>query len=349
MTVRSTLRIRTRVRSAAHRFWPAKPKPLILMYHRIADEPVDPWGLAVSPDRFDEHLSVLRRTRHVLPLMEFVRNIQAGTLRPDAVALTFDDGYADNLFAAKPQLAAADVPATVFLATGFLNSDEPFWWDELARMVLLANGFQRTELVIRGEPLPLHLRNGSLERDGGDVCCASLKARHKVMRSLWQALRSLENDERRIIMDKLRLIYTGREYRTDMGRAMTGDEVRTLITDGLIAIEAHTVTHPLLPGLETATCHREIIESKSICEALIGKPVAGFAYPYGEFNPEVREVVISAGFIFACSAQPGPSTSLSDPFAFPRMYVPNVGGDAFNAFFVQPRLASRCKKYACSV
>ena len=299
------------------------------MYHRIADEPVDPWGLAVTPDHFGEHLSVLRRTRHVLTLMEFVRHIEAGTLRPDAVALTFDDGYADNLFAAKPQLAAADLPATVFLATGFVNSEEPFWWDELARMVLLASGFQRTELVIRGEPMPLHLYDGSSERDGGDVHCASLKRRHKIMRSLWQALRNLENDERRMVMDKLRSIYTGREYRTDMGRAMTSDEVRKLIAGGLVTIEAHTVTHPLLPGLGTAVCHREIVESKRVCETLIEKPVAGFAYPYGEFDAEAREVVISAGFSFACSARPGPRTSLSDPFTLPRTYVPNIGGDAF--------------------
>ena len=132
MTIRSRLRIRTRFRSAVHRFWPPKPKPLILMYHRIADEPIDYWGLAVSPVRFEEHLRVLRRTRHPLPLAEFFRKLIAGTLPQTAVALTFDDGYVDNLVAGKPRLAAADVPATVFLTTGYLDRLEPFWWDELA-------------------------------------------------------------------------------------------------------------------------------------------------------------------------------------------------------------------------
>ena len=109
------------MRSLIRRIWPSGPKPLILMYHRIADQPVDNWDLSVSPAHFEEHLRVIRRTRHPLPLTEFVKDHMAGTLRPDAVALTFDDGYVDNLVSGKPRLAAADVPATVFLATGFLD------------------------------------------------------------------------------------------------------------------------------------------------------------------------------------------------------------------------------------
>src|SRR5712692_6463733 len=129
MGIRSRLRIRTRLRSFAYRIWPPEPKPLILTYHRIADEPVDFFRLAVSPARFEEQLDVLRRTRHPLPLAQFVRDLVSGKLPPNAVALTLDDGYLDNLEAGKPRLAAADVPATVFLATGFVNRPERLWWD----------------------------------------------------------------------------------------------------------------------------------------------------------------------------------------------------------------------------
>jgi len=74
MSIRNKLRIRTRFRSLVHRIWPPKPKPVILMYHRFADEPFDPWGLFVSPGYFEEQLHVLRRTRHPFPLTDFVRN-----------------------------------------------------------------------------------------------------------------------------------------------------------------------------------------------------------------------------------------------------------------------------------
>src|SRR5215470_438384 len=94
-----------------------KPAPAILMYHRVAEIRFDPWGLAVAPAAFEEQLEVLCRTREPLPMSEFVGRLARGTLSDRAVALTFDDGYADNLLAAKPILAKYGVPATVFLTT----------------------------------------------------------------------------------------------------------------------------------------------------------------------------------------------------------------------------------------
>src|ERR1700759_463296 len=110
--------------------------PAILMYHRIATPEVDPWGLSVSPERFAEQVQALSMRRTILSMNAFVSRLQAGVLPHDAVALTFDDGYLDNLLQAKPILEAAGVPATVFLTTGRIGTDEEFWGDELARMVL---------------------------------------------------------------------------------------------------------------------------------------------------------------------------------------------------------------------
>src|SRR5258708_40329255 len=97
MSIRSTLRIRSRVRSVIHRVWPPKPKPLILTYHRIADEPVDYFRLAVSPAHFEEQLRVLRRARHPIPLAHFVRDLVAGTPPTNSVGFALVDGYADKL------------------------------------------------------------------------------------------------------------------------------------------------------------------------------------------------------------------------------------------------------------
>ena len=96
---------------------------------------------------------------------------------------------------------------------------------------------------------------------------------------------------------------------------MTSDEVLALVTDGLVSIGAHTVTHPVLSGFSAAACWRESIESKLACEALIGAPVTAFAYPYGAFDARAREVVKAAGFTFACSTWSGPATATSDVFA----------------------------------
>jgi peptidoglycan/xylan/chitin deacetylase (PgdA/CDA1 family) len=329
MGIRSRLRIRTRLRSFMYRIWPPEPKPLILTYHRIADEPVDFFRLAVSPARFEEQLDVLRRTRHPLPLAQFVHDLVSGTLPPNAVALTLDDGYLDNLEAGKPRLVAADVPATVFLATGFVNRPERLWWDELARLILFTSTPRSFELPVQGKSMQFDFGMEPAARADGATRAALLTRRHAALWTLRQTLRLLEDGERRAIMAKIRSVFAGHNDRSSLCRAMTSEEVRALVAGGLVTVGAHTITHPVLTELEPATCYREISDSKLACEAIIGEPVAGFAYPYGDFDDKAREAVKSAGFSFACSARNGPAVPTSDIFALPRVHVLNWDGDAF--------------------
>jgi peptidoglycan/xylan/chitin deacetylase (PgdA/CDA1 family) len=320
---------RRKLLSAIHGFWPPKPRPLILMYHRIADDPIDHWGLAVSSAHFEEQLEVLRRTRRPFSLEDFVRHLSAGTLPQDAVAITFDDGYVDNLVAGKPRLAAADVPATVFLATGYLDGPGEFWWDELCRLVLAGQGPRNFELVMGGRVMHVDLGVNIVARVDGTLPASKLKVRQAALTSIWEALRRLNDDERQSAMIDIRSILRDRDGNVDRGRAMTCGEVRDLVSDGLVTIGAHTVTHPLLPELENAARHHEITKSKSACEALIGAEVASFAYPFGGLDDETCEAVSAAGFAFACSTRHASADSASDLFALPRVQVCNWTGDVF--------------------
>src|SRR4051812_33984731 len=204
--------LRSTLRSVIRRIWPPTPKPLILMYHRIADEPVDNWGLAVSPALFEEQLHVLRRTRHPFPLTDFVHNLIANTLPSNAVTLTFDDGYVDNLVAARPRLAAADMPATVFLTTGYLDRPGEFWWDELAKLILSENGPQSFDLVLRGDSMHFDFGTEPCAREERAAPAAPLTRRQAALTAIWQIIRLLDEEERGAIMIKLRSIFAGRNY-----------------------------------------------------------------------------------------------------------------------------------------
>ena len=139
MTALAPQPVRSALRRA--RAWlPLPPRPAILMYHRIARESFDPWGLAVEPARFAAQLEWLARRRSVLPLGEFARVHRAGRLKGNAVALTFDDGYASSLKAAVPLLERLGLSATVFLPAELIERGREFWWDELARIVLTFRG-----------------------------------------------------------------------------------------------------------------------------------------------------------------------------------------------------------------
>jgi peptidoglycan/xylan/chitin deacetylase (PgdA/CDA1 family) len=306
------------------------------MYHRITDDPLDFWDIAVSPARFGEHLDVLRRTRHPLPLADFVRDLMAGSLPSNAVALTFDDGYVDNLLTAKPRLMAADVPATVYIATGFVGGNGGLWWDELARRILLENGPSTFELVVCGRHVSFDLGREPPIGEGRTSDPPRLTQRWRevprrqaAIKYIWKIIRGISEPERGSVMVQLRSIFPERSYRAWAGRVLTEAEVCELVADGLVAVGAHSVTHPVLSELDPAACHREILESKHVCETLIGAPVMDFAYPYGDFDAAAREAVKTAGFAFACCIQRRPARATSDTFALPRIHVSDLDGDAF--------------------
>ena len=106
------------------------------MYHRVERLSVDPWQLAVPPDRFAEQIRLLAASRTIVPLSWLAARIAAGRPPRHAAAVTFDDGYIDVFQKARPILEAAGCPATVFIATGALGSPAGFWWDILARIIL---------------------------------------------------------------------------------------------------------------------------------------------------------------------------------------------------------------------
>lgn len=304
-------------------------KPLILMYHRVADVPVDYWGLAVSPDHFEEQLSVLRRTRHPMPLMEFVRQLIDDTIPADAVALTFDDGYVDNLTAGLPRLAAADVPATVFLPTGYIDQPEPYWWDELAALAFRDQAPKSFEIEIGQQVISLDADPASASDKGATPSQRRSVDARAMLDALYEPLRQLDDNARRATMIKLRALLSTQDDHIDLGRAMSSGEVRTLAASGLVTIGAHTVTHPSLPSLDATACRHEVAASKTACEAIVAAPVSAFAYPYGEFDSQVREAVKAAGFATACSTRRGPVGATSDVLAMPRISVPNLDGHAF--------------------
>jgi peptidoglycan/xylan/chitin deacetylase (PgdA/CDA1 family) len=325
------MRFRRTFDALVDRIRPPEPRPLILMYHRIANEPTDPWGLAVSPAHFEEQLLVLRRTRRPVPLTEFVRDLAAGRLHPSAVAMTFDDGYADNLFAAGPRLAGADVPATVFLATGFLDRRGEFWWEELARLFLVGDGPRSFELAVRGRAM--HFDFGAdppeCSAEGWRAWSIPLTRRQAAYVAVWDSLRRVEEEEREALMIEVRTKMSKQDRSPGSGRPMTRGEVGALVADGLVTVGAHTVSHPLLTGLPTEMRRFEILASKAACEALSGGPVAAFAYPYGDLDAEVRAAVADAGFACGCATTNGPVTAASDIFALPRMQVLDWDGEAF--------------------
>jgi peptidoglycan/xylan/chitin deacetylase (PgdA/CDA1 family) len=312
------------------------PAPVILMYHRVATPPIDPWGLAVAPERFRDQLAVLAQRRRLLAMDELAAGIGTDALPADAVGITFDDGYRDNLTNAAPLLDEANAPATVFLTGGAIGSEAPFWWDELARMILLCRGPLRYALTIGSRQV-----EGDLPAMAPDEAPdpawraweAPRTAREAVYKNLWQLLQRVQPAERAAAMARLReMVPPVSDEPEEL--PMSPEEV-TRLASPRIAIGGHAVTHQLLTTLPVPERRAEIEASRALCRRLVpDQPVTGFAYPHGDRDPETIAMVRDAGYVWACSTRPGAiGRRMHDPFDLPRVAVPDVGGEALVRLF----------------
>jgi peptidoglycan/xylan/chitin deacetylase (PgdA/CDA1 family) len=336
-------------RTLRRRLLPPRRVGVCLLYHRITTTRPDPWSLAVSPHHFAEHLDVLRRLGHPLRLGALLEAVRAGRVPRGAVAVSFDDGYADNLHAALPLLERYDVPATMFLTAGALGAEREFWWDELERVLLqpgrlpealevrVASGFHRTSLSGSTDYTDGHAAMHQHWRAGD----APPTRRHRAYVDLWGVLRTLDESDRRDALAALGQV-RGIDHRArPTHRTLSSQEAAVIARHPLVDIGGHTITHPVLAGLPANAQRQEIMGGNRMIEAIVGRPVTTFAYPFGkesDYTPETVRLVRETGSQCGCTNVSGVTTPATDPYRLPRMYVHDWDGDTFGR-----RLADRLR------
>jgi peptidoglycan/xylan/chitin deacetylase (PgdA/CDA1 family) len=298
--------------------------PVILMYHRVADILIDPWGLAVHPERFEEQIDVLTRARRVVHLHNLFEAEQSrsSTDKPLA-AVTFDDGYHDVYSNARQILRRYDCPMTLFVTTGAIGTAQEFWWDTICRIFL----------EIEFLPSNLSFEAGGEIRHWSVPAFDQKSGREEIFYEIWAEVRQRPYDAQMRCVDELGQWAGCSLVARDSHRAMTKEEVRD-ISDGLVVIGAHTITHPTLPAHRYEDQYREIAESRRVCEELIDGPVNAFAYPFGDHDDATVSAVREAGFSWACTVNPGIVRPGADPIRLPRLFIGDWDGDEF-----QKRLA----------
>jgi peptidoglycan/xylan/chitin deacetylase (PgdA/CDA1 family) len=311
---------------------------MILVYHRVAEANVDPWALSVSPVHFAQQLQVLNTIANPVSLRDLLSAKSDRELPPRPVCITFDDGYADNLYAAMPALEAYRVPATVYVTTGYLGVPENLWWDELAKLILdPASRQEELRLNLNGHHYAYAFPLQAGKPDGPDPNSkwraweAAPDPRQSAYVAIYGMLLPLSNTERDKALEQLRRGATRYADRRQH-RCLTANELRKLASGDLVEIGAHTVTHPVLAQLPLDQQEKEIGGSKRRLEALTGKNVASFAYPYGKkhhYNRQTVEAVRANGFTYACSNFGGLVTRSSNRFALPRFQPMDWDGDQF--------------------
>ena len=308
---------------------------VILAYHRVFELSLDPQLLCVCPAHFAEHLEYLRRHYRVMSLHNLAKALKEKQVPKRAVVITFDDGYADNLWNAKPLLEQYDMPATVFVTTGYIGQNREFWWDELERLLLLPEHIpERLALTIDGQLHEWDLSKGEKQSTvQWDVTMGSYPSpRYKVYKELHRLLRPLNDKEQQQVLDALaRWAGLSKDGRP-VYRALNYSELKTLSDSSLVEIGSHSITHPVLSVQPLELQKREIVKSKCFLEDILGHPVNSFSYPYGgtnEVGDYAVQLVREGGYEVACANFSTPVTRCSNPYWLPRYLVRNWDGDEF--------------------
>jgi peptidoglycan/xylan/chitin deacetylase (PgdA/CDA1 family) len=292
---------------------------LILGYHRVTKVERDEYEVCVTPKHFAEQMETLSKHAYPIQLTELVQCLKAGSVPPKSVAVTFDDGYADNLYEAKPVLEKFAIPATVFVCTAYAGKE--FWWDELERLVMSSRA--------RLGALRLHVGKNQFVWHQPEVSPqAGLESRRKFRQALYNFLLTLDVEEQVHVMDTISS-WAGVSSNEMMARALTHDELLQLVDGGLVEIGAHTRHHPMLPRLSLERQREEIVSSKQDLENLLGRRVNGFAYPNGRATDDAKRIVREAGFSFACTSLHDVVRSASDLHELTRFWQKDVDGEKF--------------------
>jgi peptidoglycan/xylan/chitin deacetylase (PgdA/CDA1 family) len=318
-----------------------RPRAAVLLYPRIAEVACDPWRLCVTPGHFAQHCEILARRKLARPLSTLVAPGAGGRQPRRAVAITFDDGYADNLIHARPQLLRHELPATVFVTAGAVGAAREFWWDELEHLLLSEHRLPPTlALQIAGVARRWELGDAAANPGVAPELARAWKpwedthpsVRHALYRELYDLLFPLAVAERTQVLDAIGVWAGVPSAARPSHRTLSEGELTELARHPLIDIGCHSMTHPPLATLPPPAQRAEIAQARARLEGLANQPIRSFAYPYGrrrDYDAVTVALVRELGFASACANFAGLLDPGTDPFEVPRLQVRDWDGATF--------------------
>ena len=297
--------------------WLRRNHVTILTIHGVMDVPAGsswrPMRERLSPCELASYLQVLARSGYkFVTLSEAVEMINGSSpIHPNAVAITFDDGYRNNATRALTVLERYGAPATFFVNPGVIERGDGFWWD---RADWALQYLELDELVVRiGDDrvtikttTPFVLRS-SFARFR-EVC----KRHHP--EEVGRAVRYIESCAVVQLSDVIN--------EDEWAAVLSWDELRGLAARG-VTIGSHTYDHMVLDQMSEADVIEQCCKAKSMIEREIGASCDQFCYPSGQYVTQTIELVKEAGYTSAVTTINGVNGLGADVFALRRINVPN--------------------------
>ncbi len=286
----------------------------ILRYHAITN-PEDNFyaspSICLSESIFEHQIQYLSRHYNVIDLDQVSDSLRQGKkFPPRSVVLTFDDGYRDN-FRAYRILKKYGVTGTFYVAAGCLGDGEPLW---LFEVIYLIEHTNKTSLNIN-----------TGEREWG-FQWTNRTERWQAIRKITALIKSNELKTREAIRTRLRAEMSDVTDIDEKAKMvmLSWDQAREMHNNGM-TIASHTMTHINLPNASLQDAKDEIVQCKQVLESQLGAEVRHFSYPnggnYSYYNPEIKKLVMDAGYITSTTSNNGIVRGDADLFELKRIRI----------------------------
>lgn len=287
-----------------------KNRVLTLFYHRINDLENDFHQLCVSPENFRHQIQYLKSNYQILRFEEDWTLTDS-----DAVVITFDDGYLDNLEYAVPILEELEAPATIFISTGTMDQSRELWWDELEY------------LLFRGDNIPPYFQLIDNEF-GYRWNTDTLEYRKNCYMSLHYLMKYFVGLDKR--ENWLKQLWDWRGLKRNPRRenlTLSKEQCKKLGESKMISVGAHTVSHPALAALSKREQEIEIKTSIDILSDVLKQRITLFSFPFGsygtDFNEDSIEICRNYGILKATSTNSALWDFSVSSYKIPRKVVRN--------------------------
>jgi len=292
----------------------------ILIYHQVLNKPDKFRGSEPDVYEFEWQMKSISKHFKTFSITDAVNRLKENSLPDNAICITFDDGYKDNISNAQKILLKYNLKATFFIATGYID-DGIMWNDRIIESFKITkNSFFNSK------------ESGLL-----DYSLTDEKQRIEAAFKMINKFKYSNHRERDISAKNIQ-----KELKVDLDKKfmMNNDDIIQLHSNGM-EIGGHTVNHPILACENYDEAFNEVVSGKEYLETLLQSEVTSFAYPNGrkdlDYTDETRSIIEKAGFKCAVSTNQGISNEKCDRFELNRLYI-----NGKNAFEFSAKLLKNC-------
>jgi peptidoglycan/xylan/chitin deacetylase (PgdA/CDA1 family) len=280
---------------------------LVLSFHKVVTEDYFRSQMTISRTIFSELLDYLVEKTDVIKLSALPNLDLSTESKKLKIALTFDDGYKDNYDNAYPELLKRKIPASIFVASGYMGGDRYLWWDLIS---YIADNYSKLSEKNREIIKKLFLQYG------GDV---DIENSNITSNNVVNNLRIKSIAEINYVEQTISSIVTSEGL--NKSRIMLNwSEIKEMSNNG-IDIGGHSVNHVYLNSCTKEELISEIRDCKNSIESFTDKKVENFAYPDGRYNNDVCNALKDEGYKISVSTESNIFRRCSNLFSVPRVDI----------------------------